>query len=201
VIRVNLLRNMSTGALATGMPTMAAPMVSQDLQKQGAIRLVVIVACIGTVIAYEKIQLSAKQDELTKVQAQVSEVRTKRESLGDTGPIVEKFQAQEAVLNRKIKTLEQITSNRLREVKLLDAVQSILPSQTWLEKLSIDQGKVEMVGFATDQAIVSQIFTQVDGNVLFSDVKPPRTELQVTTGSSTPLMRFEFLFFTGKAGQ
>lgn len=196
MIRVNLLRNLGTSAAPGLSLSSGGPIVAQDLQKQAILRLAVIGACVGMLIAYEKIQLSSKQDVIAGVRAQVAQTRAAKEKFGDAAPIVEKYEAEKKKLDATIKVLEGLTENRLREVKLLDAIQSLTPQRGWLESLKVDKGKVILIGYAPDEATVNSLFRALESNVLFSSVKVKSEARDVTNAGS--VQRFEFTFNAGR---
>ncbi len=200
MIRVNLLRNLGAAAapgagiaVATGI---GGAIVSQDLQKQAMLRVAFIIACVGLLMGYERIQLSAKQELIDQVRQRISRTRTAKEKFGDAAPIVEKYEAQKKELDAKIKVLEALTENRLREVKLLDALQSLTPQNGWLEEIKVDQGKILVIGYAPDEGTVNKLFRDLESNVLFSNVKVRSESRDVAPVG--PIQRFEFTFNAGR---
>lgn len=199
MIRINLLRNLGTSAAPNAGIGIAGSggIVSQELQKQAMIRLLVIGGCVGALMVYEHLQLSAKQELIDQVRTQINQARAAKEKFGDAAPIVEKYEAQKKSLDAKIRVLEGLTENRLREVKLLDAIQSLMPQNGWLEELKVDQGKVVLSGFAPDESTVNSLFRALEANVLFTDVKNIRTEAR-EMGNVGSVQRFEFSFNAGR---
>jgi type IV pilus assembly protein PilN len=199
VIRVNLLRNISGGVgpanLGTGIT--AVPELSQEGQKQAALRLAVICGAVGLIWFYEHNEIAAKNQQLQQVQAQIAEVQAAKQRFGDAGPIVEKYNKQKDILAAQIKVLEGLTVNRLREVKLLDALQSLVPQKAWLEGISSDKGHVKIKGFAPDAETVNNLFRQLENNVLFSQVQQ-KTNVDQDVPELGLLRRFEFEFIAGR---
>jgi type IV pilus assembly protein PilN len=198
VIRVNLMRSISGGGgAALGTSITASPVMTADVQKQLAFRLLAIIACVGVLWYYEHNELSLKQQKLAEVNSQIAEVQAKKQKFGDAGPIVEKYNKQKELLAAQIKILEGITVNRLREVKLLDAIQSIIPQKAWLESVTSEKGKVKMKGYAPDADTVNNLFRQLENNVLFSQVQQT-TNVDQDVPEMGLMRRFEFEFIAGK---
>lgn len=202
MIRVNLLRNMSGGAGqmsgGTGVTTaMGSGALSPDAQKRLAMRLAVVLGAVGLVWFYEQSEISVKQNELANIRQQISTIQAKKQQYGDAGPIVEKYTQQKAVLESQIKVLESVTVNRLREVKLLDAIQSILPQKAWLESIKVEKGRATISGLAPDAETVNNLYRQLENNVLFSDVQQ-RQNVDKDIPELGLLRAFEFQFVAGR---
>lgn len=203
MIKVNLLRNLSgTAVAAPGTFSGAMPMgggvtASQDVQKQALARLAVIAGAVLLVIFYEKTELSAKQQLVTEKQSELSRVKAEIAKFGDAAPMVEKYNQEKEKLDRQISVLEGLTANRLREVKLLDAIQSIMPQKAWLDQLEVVQGKGRMTGYADTDDTANMIYQQLQANVLFKlDAPTSRPERDPDLGE---IKKFEIPFVTGKS--
>ena len=198
MIRVNLMRGISGGGgVALGTSITASPSMGGDVEKQAALRLAVIFAAVGLFWFYEHNEINAKRDQLSTVQNQISEVQAAKQRFGDAGPIVEKYNKQKEILNAQIKVLEGLTVNRLREVKLLDALQSLIPQSAWLDSIVSDRGRVKIKGFAPDAETVNNLFRQLENNVLFSQVQQTLNVDQDVPELGL-LRRFEFEFIAGR---
>ena len=198
MLRVNLLRNLSAAApvgtvISIGGSSSGSP---EETQKQALLRLMVIFLGVGGVIFFEKMQLTSKHKALEDLSAQISSIQSEKAKFGDAGPIVERYTEERKKLDERIKVLEKLTRNRLREVKLLDAIQTILPAQAWLESMVMDAGKVTLTGFAPTEANVTEFYKALENNVLFSSVRiKSEVRDEPVVGS---VQRFEFTFQAGK---
>ncbi len=196
MIKVNLLRNLGATVSPAGTSISTATVVGADMQKEGLKKLLVILAGLTLVVAYERYNLSIKQGEIDALSAEAVALQAERQKYGDVTPIVEKYTIQKAKLEAQIKVLSTLTVNRLREVKLLDAIQSILPTKAWLREIHLEAGKVTMVGFAPTDQDVAELYKALEKNVLFSAVKVKTEE---TNGPGTGrVQKFEFGFLAGK---
>ncbi len=196
MIKVNLLRNLGASVSVSGTNVVTSTVVSTDAQKQGLKRLLVILAGLAMVIAWERYNLSTKQAESDVLSAEALRLQTERQKYGDAAPIVGKYNIQKTMLEAQIKVLASLTVNRLREVKLLDAIQSILPQKAWLREVHVEAGKATMIGFAPTDQDVSELYKALEKNVLFSTVK---VKTQETDGPETGrVQKFEFSFVAGK---
>jgi Tfp pilus assembly protein PilN len=126
----------------------------------------------------------------------INQIRSEKDTFGDAAPIVQKYNEQKESLEKQIKVLESLTENRLREVKLLDAVQSITPPKAWIEHISITNGKASMSGFAPEESAVSGLYRSLEANVLFSNVKVKSEAIE--SPNVGLVQRFEFSFNAGR---
>lgn len=199
MIKVNLLRNVSATAVPTsGTSIGVMPMggVTQDVQKQALARVAVILGAVLLVIFYEKTEISAKEQRVEEKRMELAKVKAEIAKFGDAAPMVEKYNKEKQKLDKQIAVLEDLTANRLREVKLLDAIQSIMPQKAWLDQLDVQQGKGKMTGFADTDDTANMIYQQLQANVLFKlDAPTSRPERDPELGE---IKRFEIPFMTGR---
>ena len=87
-------------------------------------------------------------------------------------------------IDSRIDTIKEISKERLSNAKALDALHDIVPPQAWLKNLSIENGKVKIVGEATEDLVVSQLLRNLDESIYFKDVKLlSSTEVRKAGGS------------------
>ena len=205
MIKVNLLRNLGgaatagAGAAMQGTGVIAAPSFgsSNEVNKQAGMRLALIAGVVGLVMFYEHTELSEKREKLSQAQSKLAEVQARLQGYGEAGKIVSDYNNQKNILASQVKVLEGLTINRLREVKLLDALQSALPQKAWIDHLKDDNGKIELKGYAPDAETVNTILRQFESNVLFTDVQP-KENVEVDLPEFGKVRSFVFTFIAGK---
>jgi Tfp pilus assembly protein PilN len=181
MIRVNLLRNMGMSSAGTGIGTSIAgtgELVSVDIRRQAAVKAVIILMFPVMLFIWEKLRINNLQSEKAQFQQKVDLVEAEKASFGSAAPRVEKANKLKERIESEIKVIQKLAKNRLREVKALDQLQSVLPAGTWLSELTMDGGKILLEGYALNEGSLTELLTALDGNVFFSMVQPKGTSLQ-----------------------
>ena len=203
MIRVNLLRNLgSTGAAAPAAGVGAAPsglgltLASDDVKKQAALKVAATLMLPALVYVFLYLQGSAQEAEVAKIRADAALVDVKRVGLGPTAPKVDKFQAEQKQLQKELSVMKVLSRNRLREVKALDAIQNLMPPRTWLTRIKIENGNVNLIGYSSSEEGHSELLKAIEGSV-FSSLEPKSTSQEESP--SGPLKKFEIEFKIGPA--
>ncbi len=181
MIRINLLRNMGMSSAGTGMGTSVAgtgELISVDVRRQAALKAVVIILFPVMLFIWEKLHINTLQSEKAQVQQKVDAVEAEKASFGSAAPRVEKANKLKERIESEIKIIQKLAKNRLREVKALDQLQSVLPAGTWLNEVTMDGGKIMLDGFALNEGSLTELLTALNSNVFFSMVQPKGTSLQ-----------------------
>lgn len=200
MIRINLLRNMGMSAAGTSMGTSVVgtgELISVDVRRQAAIKVVVILLFPVLLFIWEKLKINTLQSEKAQVQQRVDAVEAEKASFGSAGPRVEKANKLKERIEKEIKIIRELAKNRLREVKALDQLQSVLPSGTWLSEVNMEGGKILMDGFALNEGSLTELLTALNSNVFFSMVQPKGTSLVPMEGLGS-VTKFSIEFRVGR---
>jgi Tfp pilus assembly protein PilN len=189
MIKVNLLRNM-------GLDQVGGDAVSADTQRKALIKILVVGLFPGALMIYEKFNLSVLSAEVQEVEAKVQKVEQEKASFGDAAPIVEKYTKEKKKIDKDLDVIRGLAKNRLREVKALDALQSLLPSHSWISELKIVDNNVNLRGYSTAEEGVADLIRALDQSAFFSKVNPKSTIEEVLP--SGPVKKFELEFRIGK---
>jgi Tfp pilus assembly protein PilN len=205
MIRVNLLKNLgssvSTSAGAnfnlTGLSI--SPMGSADqneLIKLAVIKVLAMLALVFVLKGYEFYNLANLKGQVAQTQAEAEAVKKKIASFGDVAQSIQKFTEQETQIEKRLGVIRDIAKNRLREVKTLDNLQSMIPNRTWIKQLILDNGKVSLSGYSDSEQDVTDLMKNISSSALFSSVYPKSNSLEEKAGSS--LRHFELEFKLGR---
>ena len=199
MIRINLLRNMGMSSAGTAMGTSVAgsELITVDVRRQAAIKVVVILLFPMLLFIWEKLKINSLQAEKAQVQQRVDAVEAEKASFGSAAPRVEKANRLKEKIEKEIKVIRELAKDRLREVKALDQLQNVLPSGTWLNEVAIEGGKLALDGYALNEGSLTELLTALNGNPFFSMVQPKGTSLQANEllGSIT---KFNIEFRVGR---
>ena len=204
MIKVNLLRNI--GATQSG--TSDSPSASSSIQSDAVVKQLAMVKgfllLVPTIvlIGIERYNISILNQRLEHATEQVAKVEQEIRSFGDTGPLLEKYGAIKAKLEKQFEALQVIGSNRLREVKTLDSLQTIIPARNWINELSIDEnGKVSLNGYSETPDGAFSFVKAIEENPNFSDVSRVNVStVDMKAGNKGEgLKKYSFEFRIGKS--
>lgn len=202
MIRINLLRTMGVAGVGTNIGTSASTggeIVSVDVRRQAAIKGAVVLLFPIMLFLWEKIRLNALKDEQTVLQQRVSAVETEKASFGSTAPRVEKANRLKEKMQKEIKIIREIARNRLREVKALDQLQTIMSSdKSWMSSLNISGNKVAIDGYSLSESEFVNLLQEFDSNGYFKDAQTKATTLE-THPTLGQIQRFSIELSIGKA--
>lgn len=197
MIKVNLLKSMGATTAAPGVDSVSSDyVVSSGSQKQGAMRLALIVAFPLALYIYDAISNSAIQTELDNVRSQLAQVQAEKAKFGDTGVRMEALSKDKKEMDQKVDAIRDVARNRLREVKSYDALQSLMPARTWLNKVMIKDNVVKAFGYTNADEGIAELIRGLEGSSFFSRVDPKSTSSE-KIGNVT-LKKFELEFQVGK---
>ena len=74
------------------------------------------------------------------------------------------------VLEQKLTIMKKLSRVRLREVKALDYIQSILPEKVWFKDMRFDDNKLSLNGFAVGDDDLNELTRALENSVQFSNV-------------------------------
>ncbi len=122
------------------------------------------------------------------VQKATARIATLKKEIGE----VEKFQARKAELQKKVDIIASLQAGRVGPVKILDAVSSATPENSWIEKLTLAGNRVSVDGIAMNNTVVADYMNALSKNGIFRDVVLGSAEQ--TTVQNTKLVKFNLTF-------
>ena len=198
MIKVNLLRNLAVaqGVSPSGGAFDALGGGDAATQKQAGIKAAAMLIFPILLYVYETFNLSTLRGELVAVQTAIQGIEAEKSKFGDLGPRVDKYKKEKARIDEELAIVRGLALSRLREVKSLDALQSLVPQKTWLNKVAIEGTKVKVEGFTTSTEGISELIGALDRSAFFSKIEPKSTSQEMLP--SGPAKRFELEFRVGK---
>ncbi|MBK9293200.1 MAG: PilN domain-containing protein [Oligoflexia bacterium] len=174
MIKVNLLRDISEIAAPKKRFTFgSSPSASAEVSaSEGglAIRLVLFILPIVFAFGYQKYQKMLSDADLRNLQSEHEALQAKLKSLDPVISEVERFQEEKRKLNSQLEVIKQLSKERLKNVKSLDMLQTIIPPKAWLTSLKVIDKKVEMEGMAVDDIVISEFMQAMSTTIYFSNV-------------------------------
>lgn len=192
MIKINLLKNMG---LAQGIASEASVLTPETVKLTVA-KIFAILIFPLILLVYERSTLSEFEDALQKVREKVQAAQAARAKFGDAGPKIEMYNKEKLRVDKELEVVRTIARNRLREVKSLDAIQSLMPAKTWIKKISIDNNVAKVEGYTSSNEGVTDFIHALEANVNFSKVEPKYTSQETIAGGI--VKKFELEFRIGK---
>jgi len=130
--------------------------------------------------------------KIETLDADVRKATARIESLKKEIGEVEKFRARKAELQKKVDIISNLQVGRVGPVKILDAVSSTVPENSWVEKLTLAGDKVSVEGIAMNNTVVADFMNALGKNGIFRDIVLGSADQ--TTVSGTKLVKFNLTF-------
>jgi Tfp pilus assembly protein PilN len=121
---------------------------------------------------------NSKKGDLEILKAQTAKKGNEVKALATEIEAVGNFKKEKERLQVQIDTIKTLSRERLRNVKALEALQSLMPEKTWLSSLKITDNKVEFEGYAADDKDVADLMAALEENIYFSNVRLIKTSEQ-----------------------
>lgn len=200
MIRINLMKNLGMGTVtpAESAASTDFSMTSNEIdRKQLILKVLVLLVVPGLLVFLEKISLDEKRDAVNAAQKALADIDAEIQAFGDTGSKVSEFTEKKKAVERSLSIIKGLADIRLREVKTLDTLQSLLPPGVWLNSISISNGGVAMTGYSGTEEGLPDLNRALQNSVFFSNVEPrSATQENLPTG---PVKKFDIEFKIGKA--
>jgi type IV pilus assembly protein PilN len=132
----------------------------------GLIFIVVYVVALGGIGAYWW-QLSNEQTRLT------DEIDRATRELAMLKPITDqasKVKDQLADLQKRVKTIEELTKDQAKPIRMFDAFASVMPNDLWITRMEEKGNTLKVAGSAFSAVAVSDLMTNLRASGKFKDV-------------------------------
>jgi len=171
MIKVNLRRS---GAAS---PSTSVSQVAYTAIDEGVIdlpgliiRVVVLLMAPAVLIYIETAKIRQLTAQLVQVNSEMSTLQAavtqKEAKLAENGDL----QAKAKELANKLQILMKLSKLRLREVKALDYIQSVIPEKVWLTDLKIANAKLELKGAALTDDELTLFVKGLENSAFFTNV-------------------------------
>lgn len=110
-----------------------------------------------------------KYNALEKKKAEITVKRAEAEKLESIIKEVEDFQRRKDSLERRIALINDLKKNQKNPVKILDRISQDLPDLVWLDKMSLEAGKLTIEGRALNPNAVANFVTNIKADTLFNE--------------------------------
>lgn len=191
MIRINLVSAQLPPPHAESLDGEEFSLPTAELQKQGFLRLLLILVFPVGLWVYEQQtipELVVQRDERAR---HFEELRSYNAKAAKSVLEIKKFKEDEARLQARITFLDRLARERLREIKVVDLVQQMIPEKVWLTRLDVNNGKLTLAGMATSDYEISGFMEGLAKSVHFVDVNLASSTDQMFEGLS--VKKFELV--------
>lgn len=177
MIRINLLRDSgSAGMVSQGAEAQAMFPSQPGELKEVITKLSLVVLPALLLLFYRAYQENVMARELGRVKSEISDTQKKLQALDPAVKEMERFQIEKRKLDSQLDVIKRLSKERLKNVKSLDALQSIVPQKAWIQTMKITENKVEISGMATDDIVVAEFMQTLEASIYFASVTLVSTE-------------------------
>lgn len=187
MIKINLLKAMA------GAESAASVSYSEGDERalSPAVKLAIMFAGVGLLMAYEQITVPGLKSELNGVRAQLQSLRAENQKAGNAVSEIEKIMDDIAKTEAQIVTLKDLSKNRLILIKVLDSIQENIPEKVWLTSVAVRDNTVSLSGNAVSQTEINA-FSDALGRVIhFAKVNLVNSSEDSQGGAGT-FWKFQF---------
>lgn len=154
----------------------------------GSLYLLVPVLVLAGVFVFHQ-TVTRKIDSLeADIQKATARIEVLKKEIGE----VEKFKARKAELQKKVDIISNLNAARTGPVKVLDAVSSLIPENSWIDKISYSGDRIAVDGIAMNNIVVADFMTALAKSGRFRDVVLGSADQ--TTVAGTKLVKFNLTF-------
>lgn len=189
MIKINLAPSAQGKNTTAGAAFGEAAADASEIQKQGAIRLLVLLIIPLAIYAYELQLIPGLQGKLNSKRNVLTSLKQKNDQAKGAVEEIKKFKEDQAKLQKQIDTLEGLRKERLKEVKILDNLQKDIPDKVWLTKIDFQESKLSLSGLATADVELTGFMENLSRSVFLHEVNLVRSSEQPSENGT--LKRFD----------
>ncbi|OFZ19045.1 MAG: hypothetical protein A2Z20_09870 [Bdellovibrionales bacterium RBG_16_40_8] len=180
MIKVNLLKNRGSGG--STVKTAATEInyeVSFDeatledtggLGRDAIVKIVLIFLTTVMLMVYDGYNVSSLQEKLNQLGAEktkwAQELEKKKPIVGKAREMQKKILELEA----RIKGIKDLSMTRLREIRVVDYIQNIIPEKVWLKSLDFNETELKIEGGTIADDQLSKFIETLEGKSYFKNV-------------------------------
>ncbi|MGE5189122.1 MAG: PilN domain-containing protein [Gemmatimonadota bacterium] len=154
----------------------------------GSLYLVVPVLVLAGVFVFHQAMVRKIAALESDIQKATMRIEVLKKEIGE----VEKFKARKAELQKKVDIISNLQAGRTGPVRVLDAISTLIPENSWIDKLSYTGDRIAVDGIAMNNIVVADFMTALSRSGLFRDVVLGSADQ--TTVAGMKLVKFNLTF-------
>ncbi|MGE0632390.1 MAG: PilN domain-containing protein [Pseudobdellovibrionaceae bacterium] len=181
MIRVNLIGKVTTNA-AGNLNIKEDGLESNPKERnKAAVHFIAILLFPVGLYMYEFSVVPPLEKEKRTIQAELDEARAFNVQYQALSEELKRFEEDRQKLNAQIGAVEALSVDRLKVVRALDALQTLIPEKAWLLKVSYDYDKSTLIveGLAVGDPDVTGFLDALSKSIYFGQVNLRRSQEQL----------------------
>ena len=126
-------------------------------------------AIVGLLL-YESYVSDQLESQSKLIEIDANRLNTELLKLKKESGRAEEVEIEANKIEEKLKIIVELSKKRLRELKALDFLQSIIPDETWLTLIDYDGERVLFTGFAQSDSDLSKFVSRLEESAFFDEV-------------------------------
>jgi Tfp pilus assembly protein PilN len=177
MIRINLLQKRAAGGAAPpgGASIDTGGGSTSDIQRKGALHLIVLMLVPGALYALEYKKIPELQSVLSSRQSYLASLTEKNNQASASVAEIKKYKEDQSQLQRQIDTLEGLRLDRLREVRVMDSLQRSVPEKVWFNRIEVKESGLIISGFASSDLDLTIFLETISKSIFLKDVNLVRS--------------------------
>lgn len=173
MIKVNLLKGTGgsrQGTSGTSVDTNLSEFDFGPKKTNSKVKLLLLIVPIISILGFRQYNYFMAKNELETFKKKNQEVSNRLRELDAAVKEVERFQEEKRKLTNQIEVIKRLSKERLRNVKSLDALQTLIPGKAWINSLKVLDTKLEIEGFADNDIVISEFMQSLDSSIYFKEI-------------------------------
>lgn len=188
MIRINLAPTNSR--VTTGQTEDDALFMSQEeIQKQALKRLFLIAMFPAALFVLERQTIPDLRSKLAVLTAEYNSLSSENSASASLVEKIKKLNETKAVFDKRLQAIEKLGTNRYKEVKLLDFLQTTIPETVWFRSLDFSGDRISLMALAMSDADVTKFLEDLNRSGEIKEVKLNRSTDEKV--EDTTIKRFE----------
>jgi Tfp pilus assembly protein PilN len=143
---------------------------SPDDTKLAAAKIGLMLLFTIALMFYESFNMSSLREEATKLSAQANQLRAEVSKGKAENEKALETQKEIKELESRIELMKELGEKRMRELKALDHLQSIIPKQLWFKEVKYKEQQFDITGYAVSDDDLTDFLQGLEKQSYFSDV-------------------------------
>ena len=180
MIKVNLLKNRGTNATAATQADFQTSFeTSFDSTSSGSsgstegsplAKIFIILLPTILLYAYETYNIDDLKTRANNEIQKLSTIEIEVRQNASTAELAKKLQDEINSLEDRVKKIKDISKVRLREIRIVDYIQNIIPDRVWLQSLNLVDGKAQINGSSLSDDQLNRFMESLEKKNYFKSV-------------------------------
>lgn len=189
MIRINLLKASPKGSkqgktVLTSFTQIGATITgSESTQRRALVHLFILLIFPGLIYGYEYFNLNDRRSTLAHLRRELATLEEENNRHPELQKEIDKAKADKKALEMQLGIIEDLSKDRLRDVKALDIIQRMIPEKAWLKSIEISRdNRMTLGGNALSDSDVLSFVGNLQRSINFKQVIPKTAEEKIDIG-------------------